>query len=174
MSPGWGSLGMGQVRCVEGSGPPHTSLPATKGSTTWERQCTGSQISHGANARQQSEGRGQKGANEKAWQFLDFTEEGLQPFATQALCSKLTLLPLEDRQISKGPLPEPPRWGLSTWPERDKEQCKQHEAQIQTQSGVFPAWVLMQRLVVEDHPRGYRQLKGRSGRGSTGPGGRAG
>lgn len=39
---------------------------------------------------------------------------------------------------------------------------------------VFPAWVLMQRLVVEDHPGGCAEHKGRSGRGSTGSGGTAG
>lgn len=57
--------------------------------------------------------------------------------------------------------PPEPRWGLSTWPEWGKEQWKQRKAQIQipTRSTsvssvppVFPARVLMQRLVAEDHP----------------------
>lgn len=61
---------------------------------------------------------------------LDFTQWGLQPFATQALCSKLALLSLEDRQISRGSfvclagVSAPGRSGT-------KNGAKQHKAQIQ-------------------------------------------
>lgn len=107
---------------------------------------------------------------------------GLQPFLTRGLSSKLALLSLEDRQISRGPLLSL-AGVLAPGQSGAKKQCKQHKAQIQipTRSTsvssvppVFPAQVLMQRLVVEDHPGGYTEHKGRSERGSTGPGGTAG
>ena len=107
---------------------------------------------------------------------------GLQPFLTRGLSSKLALLSLEDLQISRGPLLSL-AGVLAPGQSGAKKQCKQHKAQIQipTRSTsvssvppVFPARVLIQRLVVEDHPAGYTEHKGRSERGSTGPGGTAG
>lgn len=112
---------------------------------------------------------------------------GLHTGGTTTFCYSGPLLkagpPFSGGLADKQRAPPEPRWGLSTWPEWGKKQCKQHKAQIQipTRSTsvssvppVFPAWVLMQRLVVEDHPGGYTEHKGRSERGSTGPGGTAG
>lgn len=49
----WSSLGMGQGRCIGGSGP-HNLQPAAKGSATWERWWMSRVGAHGDSTRQWS------------------------------------------------------------------------------------------------------------------------
>lgn len=79
---------------------------------------------------------------------------------------------------------QPPRWGLSIWPEQDKEQYKQNTAQISDSDSKHSTPVnssplvqpphVVQRLAAKDCIGGYNEPKGRSDRGSTGSGGTAG
>lgn len=120
---------MGQGKCVEGSGP-HNSHPAAKGRSTWEGWWTPSEGAHGDNTRQRSE-RKVKSDQCKGFEVL-WTSHGGDGNLSLFRPLLKAEPPFSGGQTDKQRAPpEPSRWGLSTWPELDKEQCKQHMAQIQ-------------------------------------------
>lgn len=135
-----GSLRMGQRRCVG----PHNSHPAAERHIPEkdDEVWVREPISH----------------TRKVQSNPPWTHRGAATFAMQALCS--------DRQRAPS---EPPHWVLSTWPEQDKEQYKQHMAQIQVPthsthvSPVPRAHPMMQRLAGKGCLGGYAEPKGRSG-----------
>lgn len=95
----WGSLGMGQGRCIGGSGP-HNFQPAAKGGATWERWWMPRVGAHGDSTRQWS--KKVKLDPRKSAEVLWTSRTGIATFYYLALSQKLNLFSLEVRQPSRG------------------------------------------------------------------------